>query len=157
MKIAKIITIAAGTNAFSFHHFDFEICTENCSYSCDYYDCSTTTTADYGTEGWSTTASTTTEELTTTLTTTTDGYAPPRSTLTTTTDGEYTPPDITTTTMTSTELTSTTNISSSDLGPTIMIDVIDSDDDEKSESLIGGIVEAIGSMVQSLSCYFTEC
>ena len=77
--------------------------------------------------------------------------------LTTTTDGEYTPPDITTTTMTSTELTSTTNISSSDLGPTIMIDVIDSDDDEKSESLIGGIVEAIGSMVQSLSCYFTEC
>lgn len=156
MKIAKIITIAAGANAFSFHHFDFEICTENCSYSCDYYDCSTTTTTDYGTEGWTTTASTTTEELTTTLTTTTDGYAPPRSTLTTTTDGEYTLPDITTT-MTSTELTSTTHVPSSDLGPTIVIDVIDSDDDEKSESLIGEIFEKIASTVEEAWCYITEC
>merc|ERR1711893_440985 len=97
------------------------------------------------------------EELTNTLTTTTDGYAPPRSTLTTTTDGEYTPPDITTTTMTSTELTSTTRVPSSDLGPTIAIDVIDSGDDEKSESLIGEIFEKIASTVeearQSWSCY----
>merc|ERR1711976_898678 len=112
---------------------------------------------DYGTEGWSTTASTTTEELTTTLTTTTDGYAPPRSTLTTTTDGVYTPPDITTTTMTSTELTSTTHVSSSDRGPTIAVDVIDSDDDEKSESFIGEFFGKIASTVEEAWCYITEC
>merc|ERR1712012_1502488 len=115
MKIAKVITIAAGANAFSipqwFHRNDYE------------YGL-TTTTGNYATEGWTTTASTTTEELTTTL--------EPESTLTTTTDGEYTPPDITTTTMTSTELTSTTLVPSNDLGPIITIDVIESGDEEKT-------------------------
>merc|ERR1712134_179922 len=87
-----------------------------------------TTTGDYATEGWTTTASTTTEELTTTL--------EPESMLTTTTDGEYTPPDITTTTIASTELTSTTNTPSSDLGPVITVDVIDCADKDKNEDLM---------------------
>ena len=101
MKVAKIITIATGANAFSLSQW-FQS-----------YD-----------------ASTTTEELTTTL--------EPESTLTTTTDGEYTPPDITTTTATSTEIVSTTKVPSSDLGPTIMIDVIDCTDNEKSEDPVDG-------------------
>merc|ERR1719383_1694395 len=121
MKIAKVITIAAGTNAFSipqwFHSNDYE------------YGL-TTTTGDYATEGWTTTAS----------------------------DGEYTPPDITTTTMTSTELSSTTLVPSNDLGPTIVIDVIDCDDDEKSESSIGEIVGDWWTTAwQSLPCYITGC
>merc|ERR1711953_720226 len=82
------------------------------------YDLPTTTTGDYATEGWTTTASTTSE---------------PGTTLTTTTDGEYTPPDITTTTIASTELTSTTNTPSSDLGPVITVDVIDCADKDKNE------------------------
>ena len=144
MKVAKIITIGTGANAFSLSQW----------IHCNDYDYGlTTTTGDYATEGWTTTASTTTEELTTTL--------EPESTLTTTTDGEYTPPDITTTTMTSTELTSTTHVPSSDLGPTIATDVNDSDDDEKSESLIAEILGKIVSKTeetwQSISCYIIEC
>merc|ERR1712137_1236902 len=124
MKVAKIITIATGTNAFSlsqwFQSYDYEATTGEM----------TTSTGDYATEGWTTTASTTTEELTTTL--------EPESTSTTTTDGDYTTPDITTTTATSTEIVSTTKVPSSDLGPTIMIDVIDCTDNEKSEDPVDG-------------------
>merc|ERR1712131_495392 len=72
-----------------------------------------TSTGDYATEGWTTTASTTTEELTTTL--------EPESTSTTTT-----------------EIVSATKVPSSDLGPTIMIDVIDCTDNEKSEDPVDG-------------------
>jgi len=113
MKVIKIITIATGANAFSISQWILNV---------NDYDL-TTTTGDYATEGWTTTASTTTEEITTT--------SEPESTLTTTTDGEYTLPDISTTTMTSTELTTMTKVPSIDLGPTIMIDVIDCADNGK--------------------------
>merc|ERR1719379_2474177 len=116
MKIVKILAITTAANARSLPQW-----LQNIDNDYD-YDLPTTT------------SSTTTEELTTTL--------EPETTLTTTTDGEYTPPDITTTTITSTELTSTTNTPSSDLGPTINIDVIESADEEKTgdnpDEIVGG-------------------
>ena len=144
MKVAKIITIATGANAFSLsqwvHSNDYESTTGEM----------TTSTGDYATEGWTTTASTTTEELTTTL--------EPESTSTTTTDGDYTTPDITTTTATSTEIVSTTKVPSSDLGPTIMIDVIDCTDNEKSEDPVDGNDDGwLNWMWQYLQCSITEC
>ena len=55
--------------------------------------------------------------------------------LTTTTDGDFTLPDVTTT-MAPTELISTTNTPSSDLGPIITIDVIDDSDKDKTDDVI---------------------
>merc|ERR1719394_220597 len=129
MKIVKILTITTAANARSLPQW-----LQNIDHEPE-YDLPTTT------------SSTTTEELTTTL--------EPESMLTTTTDGEYTPPDITTTTITSTELTSTTNIPSSDLGPVITVDVIDCADNDKNEDPLDEPVGDWWSSLSSIPCYIT--
>ena len=108
MKIVKIITIATGANAFILPEWSYTYDGET---SGDYDDM---IICDFG--------------LTTTL--------EPESLLTKTIDGEFTLPDLTTTTMAPTELISTTNTPSSELGPIITIDVIDDTDKDKTDDVI---------------------